>query len=90
MTHTPGPWLLEGHTIYALVPHYGWYEDGKVMMTNRFTAHVQRGHESTPDELDDNARLIAAAPELYEYVESSASAGCATAKALLEKIRGNT
>lgn len=37
-----------------------------------------------------NAHLIAAAPELYEYVESSAMNGCATATALLAKARGES
>jgi hypothetical protein len=32
-----------------------------------------------------NARLISLAPELYEYVASSASNGCATAIALIAK-----
>jgi hypothetical protein len=31
--------------------------------------------------------LIAAAPDMLEYIRSSASAGCATAQALLEKQR---
>lgn len=34
-----------------------------------------------------NASLIALAPELFEYVESSASAGCATAAALIAKLK---
>lgn len=32
------------------------------------------------------ANLLASAPELFEYVKSSASAGCATAKSLIDKI----
>lgn len=51
--HTPGPWLVEGRTVYAL------NDDGY----NRFSALVQDAH--TPgDELEANARLIAAAPDL--------------------------
>jgi hypothetical protein len=54
--HTPGPWLVEGRTVYAL------NDDGY----NRFSALVQDAH--TPgDELEANARLIAAAPELLEF-----------------------
>ena len=35
------------------------------------------------------AALFAGSSELYDYVKSSASAGCATAKALIDKIEGN-
>jgi hypothetical protein len=38
------------------------------------------------DEKVWTAALFAAAPDLLEYVQSSASAGCATAKALTAKI----
>lgn len=56
--HTPGPWMVEGRTVYAL------NEDGY----NRFSALVQDAH--TPgDELEANAQLIAAAPELLEALE---------------------
>lgn len=34
-----------------------------------------------------NARLIALAPDMYEYVKSSADNGCATAKHLLSKLK---
>ena len=60
--HTPGPWLVEGRTVYAL------NDDGY----NRFSALVQDAH--TPgDELEANARLIAAAPELLEALEDIAN-----------------
>jgi len=35
-----------------------------------------------------NSRLIALAPEMYEYIASSASNGCATAQALLARTKG--
>ena len=55
---TPGPWMLSGRTVYAL------NDQG----FNRFSALVQDVHTSAV-ELDANARLIAAAPELLEFVE---------------------
>jgi hypothetical protein len=60
-THTPGPWLCDRQTVYAL------NDEGQ----NRFVAGIQGGFTSiTPrvrteaGELDANARLIAAAPDL--------------------------
>jgi hypothetical protein len=38
----------------------------------------------------EDAALIALGPEMYEYIESSASAGCATAAQLIKKLKGNT
>lgn len=63
--HTQGDWLVAGGTtVYCLNAH-GY---------NRFTAQVQRGHTDSkwptePDELEANARLIAAAPELLEALK---------------------
>lgn len=63
--HTPGPWLIAaGTTVYALNAH-GY---------NRFSAQAQRGHTSDKwptdeEELEANARLIAAAPELLEALK---------------------
>lgn len=56
MKHTPGPWDLEERTVFALNDHF----------CNRFYATIQRGQGSMPEELDANARLIAAAPDLLD------------------------
>ena len=63
---TPGPWLIAGESatfVYALGP------EG----TNVFWCDVQAaGRErASRDELIANAHLIAAAPELYEALESA-------------------
>ena len=55
---TTGPWMLSGRTVYAL------NDQG----FNRFSALVQDAHTSAV-ELDANARLIAAAPELLGALE---------------------
>src|SRR5690554_1157793 len=55
---TPGPRMLSGRTVYAL------NDQG----FNRFSALVQDAHTSAV-ELDANARLIAAAPELLGALE---------------------
>lgn len=70
MPHTPGPWFLEGATVYAL------NEQG----TNRFTALVQPGfsfqgtgqHSSrtTEEEVLANAHLFKAAPLMLAALEN--------------------
>lgn len=69
--HTPGPWLREGTSVYALQQD-GWRK-GEPCMVNRFYAQVQFGRaggELTPhEEVEANARLISAAPELLEALE---------------------
>lgn len=57
-THTPGPWLMMGRTVYAL-------RGG----TNRFDAYVQ-GYDVQVGEIEANARLIAAAPDLLEALRN--------------------
>jgi hypothetical protein len=52
--HTPGPWMLEDLTVFALNDHF----------CNRFYAQVQRGHGLNPGELEANARLMLAAPDM--------------------------
>lgn len=56
--HTPGPWMLTERTIYAL------NEQG----ANRFHASVRDNYAPTY-ELNANARLMAAAPELLDALE---------------------
>lgn len=66
--HTPGPWIIDGQLIYALD------ETGRV---NRFTASVQggwitrRGERVSETELNANARLIAAAPDLLAALRAA-------------------
>jgi hypothetical protein len=66
--HTPGPWLRDNLTIYTLRP-CKWL--GHDSMENAWTAYVMpNGQHKIPlKELEANARLIAAAPELLEALE---------------------
>ena len=65
--HTPQEWLRDGTTVYAL----------NVEGTNRFSAQVQGGwatsgrNRTEASELEANARLIAAAPELLALLDES-------------------
>lgn len=77
--HTPGPWLL--------TPQWGVYALDETGNCNRFSVRVEGGwkwrgysmqaspDDRTPaDELEANARLIAAAPELLEALAPFATA----------------
>lgn len=81
---TPGPWDLViddlEHRIYG-----GVFPGAK-----RAVVEIADVWSASDDATvrTANAHLIAAAPDLYEYVASSADNGCATAKALIAKARG--
>jgi hypothetical protein len=64
--HTPKPWSLDGLTVYAL------HDPNGEGMRNRFTAHVSPSnygpYKIRAEELEANARLIAAAPEMFELL----------------------
>lgn len=94
---TPGPWLREGNTIYALM-HAGW-KKGEELFKNRFHAYVQADRECPDDEHEANTRLIAAAPELLEALKdmllefdgsigSDESPRIAKARAAIDKATG--
>ena len=79
---TQGPWLAnpmesdsESNLIFASTLSNG---------TRRLVASISTGSDALA-----NRRLIAAAPTMYSYIESSAMNGCATAKKILEAINGN-
>jgi len=62
--HTPGPWLVTGGTFVYALNDYG---------TNSFWANIYAGSQggyksaATPsEEIEANANLIAAAPDLLE------------------------
>lgn len=68
---TPGPWLLDGTCVYFLdwdgESYEGRGKDYRRQLSNRFWCSVQGTPRRIPEaELIANARLIAAAPELYE------------------------
>ena len=73
--HTPRPWIVSKTTVYAL------NDDGY----NRFSALVQDAHTSL-DELESNARLIAAAPKMYSLLAMRAESGDNDAVKLLQEI----
>jgi len=77
--HTPGPWRV--YPAGSSVPHY--------QVCDRIVSDVPSGRCLYDGLSDADARLIAAAPRMYEYIASRAANGCATAKAILESINGD-
>jgi len=65
---TPGRWERIGNKVFALTPN-DRQEPGWPPEINRFGCYVQRENRepcgAPDDELEANARLIAAAPDLY-------------------------
>lgn len=97
MPHTPGPWKYRPQEY----DDWGWVRATAADGESWLVAMARSGDYTTEEQLDEhrrnktdpyeaNARLIAASPDLYEYVKSSASAGCATAKLLVEKINSKS
>lgn len=59
--HTPGPWLLDGLTVYKLTPN-----DER----NLFSLRLSSDFSGIPsEELHANARLISAAPDMKTALE---------------------
>lgn len=98
MKHTPGPWKFD--PAYAT---YGRYSRGEpaVIETPRGDIIIDQGVGRGHDEAKANARLIAAAPELYEALKAifpddghNESDGCEDhraclfARAALAKVEG--
>ena len=79
--HTPGPWRIGPH---QQILSQGW----SIRIGDDSAIAYVLGKENP--ELRANARLIAAAPSLYEYVASKANCGDNEALKLLEMIHGRT
>lgn len=69
--HTKAPWLRDGRTVYALTEST---KRGKPRQVNRFVAQVNGGGpDGAPEEeLEANAELMRAAPEILEMLEEVA------------------
>lgn len=92
---TRGPWSVhsdgqiwsDDHPVAEKITTGPWGDEGVNIFTGE-TMLVHHWGTVATDEAKANAHLIAAAPELYEYVESSAQNGCATAQALVARAQG--
>ena len=73
--YTPGPWQIDWN-----IARLDIHADGGRLITS-----LRRpGDEAREAEARANARLIAAAPAMYTYIERRAASGDAEAAALLE------
>lgn len=71
VTHTPGPWKIEGYSIQG--------EKGE------YIASVSPDDGNCPALI--NARLIAACPKMYDFVELRAKEGDENAQKILRDMR---
>ena len=82
--HTPGPWVLEEWSFdYGATGDFSIYP-GTQKGCRMPIACVQQPFNGKRTKA--NARLIAAAPTMYEFIVSSASNGCAEARKIMEAI----
>ena len=67
MSHTPGPWDVDDDTmeIFSIKPGHstGWI--AKVL------GNDDNGRPLTPEEMESNARLIAAAPDMLDALRTA-------------------
>jgi len=66
---TPGPWLREDRLIYSL--QSAGFKKGKEQFENRFGAVFLPGKTCPIEEVEANARLAQAAPEMYELLKQA-------------------
>jgi len=82
MAHTPGPWVVE------------YYDSVRSKATGEFVCNAitynkyGRTEEQRLLLQEANARLIAAAPMLYDYVKVRANHGDKSAQRLIAKAEG--
>lgn len=80
--HTPGPWVVGNQDPLNFGPRRGQgTEPIGFVYGPSFPERSEVGQRALA-----NARLIAAAPQMYEYIASAASNGCAEAKKLIAAI----
>lgn len=76
--HTPGPWRVSDTFPNTVIHHK--YGDGNWGMLCRVQSVIHGDAEQA------NAQLIAAAPQMYTYIEKQANMGDTEAVKLLEAI----
>lgn len=85
--HTPGPWKVEGRAAVSAHHNAG---DPRMEFWICEEINGDRRPGATTGRPIDNARLIAAAPTMYDFVQRAAKDGDADAKAIMEAIHGRS
>lgn len=87
--HTPGKWEAIGSHESEGFDCY-WIKAQPSPMLRGFTKEVATVTGPQGGEAEANARLIAAAPTMRDYIAKRANAGCAEALEILETIDANS
>ena len=77
--HTPGPWWIDWNVSRLDI----FSSDAATLVATIRRFPLSEGIDETARA---NARLIAIAPEMYDYISSAASNGCADAQRLIAMI----
>ena len=80
--HTPGPWIQHGTYIICINEDDETFGLGECIATAMY--------RDDDEEMEANARLIAVAPRMYEYIAFSASNGCIEAIKIMEVINASS
>lgn len=80
--HTPGPWRYSKEN--------GSPTTGQHMIAGAKPGYLAEVRDCGSGCVEANARLIAAAPTMYTFIEREASCGNAEAITILEAINGRT
>lgn len=80
--HTPGPWEL----VESSPNSEGWSSYSKVIIPEHFDDNGNDSEDELHIRLRANARLIAAAPTMFAYIEKNALTSDSEAKLILEAI----
>jgi hypothetical protein len=68
MSHTPGPWLVDDN-LGGKTPYICQANDNGIIATMARSPFLSGNGEFSREQIADNARLIAAAPELLETLK---------------------
>ena len=88
MKHTPGPWELGNYdksTVWAVND----FSTQRLQIANCKYLDQEFGEvirDETRAEAEANARLIAAAPTMYEYIKKRSDEGCEQAQKIMQLL----
>ena len=82
--HTPGSWINANGLVSGRDSRPEYPDTPSIDIFD-----ASEWPENLSEEAQANARLIAAAPTMFEYVDAKARSGCEEAISILEKINGS-